>query len=118
MREKQSDGIAKLMKQQADALATKEREAVELKIKLASVEKDKEMAIREAVSAKDREISDYELKVAALSAKLSQADQNTDIAIRNAVEEKEKEITDTRLALLKLEGDLNAARTKYPAHER
>lgn len=115
LREKQSGETSKLIKQQADAFAAKEREATELKIKLASVEKDKEMAMREAIGEKDREIASFELKVAELSAKLAQADQNADIAVRNAVEVKDKEIADGRLALSRLEGDLSAAKAKAEA---
>lgn len=118
LREKQSAETSKLMKQQADDLAVKERETTELRMKLSSAEKDKEMAMHEAVNAKDREIAGFELKIAELSAQLSQADQKTDLAVKNAVETKEKEIMDSRLALSRLEGDLSAAKAKAEAEEQ
>lgn len=116
--EKQSDENSKLMKQQADKLAEKENEVSELRMKLAGADKDREIAVQEAVNKKEQEIAKSELQIAELKAKISQADQKTDIAVRNAVEAKDKEIADSRLALSKMEGDLNAAKAKAAAEEQ
>lgn len=116
--EKQSGETSKLMKQQTEQLAEKENEVSELRMKLAGADKDREMAVQEAVSKKEQEIAKSALQIAELKAQISQADQKTDIAVRNAVEAKDKEIADSRLALSKVEGDLNAAKAKAAAEEQ
>jgi len=94
-----------------DAVSEKDKQIAALNAKIDAKERENLLAIGEAIAKKDNEIT-------ALKAQLNTNQQQLELAVKKAIVEKDAQLSEKNVQITKLEGDIKASEKEYLVKEK